>query len=111
MSKQRLPSPPASVSGEYQHSIDSLLQHNEATPHGSAQYSPEDNGFINSGQSTTQGSPAGGHWLHDRYGNKQQHHTYFDHDDGRFGGDYVSEERRELYVDTDRTDTSEELVS
>ncbi|MCJ1475598.1 hypothetical protein MMC13_004261 [Lambiella insularis] len=72
MSNQRLPSPPASLNGDYHQGMDQLLRHNAATAHRSGQYLSEDSGYPHSDQSTTHGSPAGNHWIVDQYANERQ---------------------------------------
>ena len=90
MVKQRLPSPPVSISGDYQQGMDWLLQHNAATPYGSELYAQEDDRYMQSGQSTTYGSPAGGQWLADQHTPDQQLGLYRHHGDQNNGKEYVS---------------------
>ena len=90
MVKQRLPSPPASLSGDYQQGIDQLLQHNAATPYSSEHYPQENNGYMQSSQGTTYGSPAGDPWLADQHTPDQQLGLYSDHGGQNDGTGYVS---------------------
>ena len=90
ITKQRLPSPPASLSGDYQPGIDQLLQHNAATQYRTEHYITEDSGYMHSGQSTAYGSPAGNNWLADQQSNDNQHNPYQQLEHGGLGINYVS---------------------
>ena len=87
--KQRLPSPPASLSGDYQPGIDQLLQHNATTPYWPEQYIAEDSGYVHSGQSTAYGSPAGSNWHPDQQPTDHQPNPYQQLEYGGLGINYV----------------------
>ena len=89
MSSQRLPSPPASVEGEYYPGIGRILQHNAEVPLMSGRYAPDDAGYAQSGQSTAYGSPDGNHWMINQYVNDQPQDPY-QHQDVGLGIGYVS---------------------
>ena len=67
--KQRLPSPPSSLNGDYHYGLTEIVQHNNAMPsQRPAPYGFDESTYIPSGQSTTYGSPASNPWLIDQYG-------------------------------------------
>ncbi|MCJ1380497.1 hypothetical protein MMC17_003602 [Xylographa soralifera] len=76
MSKQRLPSPPASVEGEYYPGIGQILQHNAEVPQISGHNVQDGGGYAHSGQSTAYGSPNGNHWMVDQYADDQLQDPY-----------------------------------
>ena len=98
MSDQRLPSPPASVEGEYYPGIDRILQHNAEMPLMSGQYAQDGGGIARSGQSTAYGSPDGNHWMVDRNANDQPQDSY-QHQEVGLGIDYVSVNSDLLLID------------
>ena len=95
--KQRLPSPPSSLNGDYQFALNHIAQHNANVPHGPESFAYSEGSYVQSGQSTTYGSPSSNHWLVDQYGRESYQSSYGDPEHVGLGVNYVSAAQLKLW--------------
>ena len=87
--KQRLPSPPSSLNGDYQFGLNHIAQHNATVPHRPESFVYSEGSYVQPGQSTSYSSPASSHWLVDQYGREPYQSSYGDPEHVGLGINYV----------------------
>ena len=90
LAKQRLPSPPSSINGDYQYGLNEIVQHNNGiAQQRPALYGFDEGAYISSDQSTPHDSPASNHWLADQYRRDPYPIPYYGQDNLESSNRYV----------------------